>query len=353
MSSAILIPTYRKHFELNVRFMASIIKNNEPSDIPDVFFATSTLEEKVFLLGVINRMFPDAAKIFHVFDLDEVVCLFNDVISDRHYDTDSTHSFEGGRYSLINLKKMKGISEIFNQGFDTVVVLDSETVQYKKYPLGKFINDISYENQYRFSPAAYHASLMTKIQHDSIRTVVNYYDVTHKFSTSYGWFDNLCVYEKNCFNQFIDYMAADCASVDDNDRLLHVVNKFKGMSFEWLVYKTYQIFVCKNFKDSKNIDDLIMDATGHPAKYMPQTENLYQYLTGVEENDAVFLSVIMPPWVPYTKDKYILALLNKYLPDSCCLMFHLDRLNVDTHRERAIRALKRLIKNVLSIKELL
>ncbi|EQA7425192.1 TPA: hypothetical protein ACQ9T4_002858 [Yersinia enterocolitica] len=341
MKSAILIPTYINHFKLNVGFIKSVVDFNEFNGIPDIYFATSSENEKHELSSLLSNEFPELSNKLTVIDLESLTDKFSEYLKNGEYDVDSTSFYKDGRYSLINLKKIAGVSEVMSRGFEYVVVLDSEVIQYKKSDLKMVIDDLAARNEYRFSFAAYQHQLITKIQHDSIRSITDSYNCKDFFSRSYGWFDNICVYKKEVFIKFIEHMSSGAS--ESEDKFLYIANKFRGLSFEWISYKAFSLFFLKEEVAKINLDDIVLFATGKNPWPTPQTENIYQYITGDEENDAKLISLINPPWVPYTENTYTIGLLNKYLPDSCCLMFHLDRKHPGAEEEKEEVAIEEVI----------
>lgn len=246
-------------------------------------------------------------------------------------------------------------------------MLDSEILLFREANLLKSLEKHVSDDIYRYSLAAYNLEGMTKIQNDSIRSVVWSFDTRNHFSRSYGWYENLCVYSRDKFSGFIDHLTAG-GDVFTNKFVL-AASRFRGASFEWISYMAYRLYVLKEDIQLVCVDNLIEGRIdGHPWS-IPQNENLYQYITGDEEKDSVLLMAVNPPWVPYTENEYTRNLINKYLPDSCCLMFHLDRKHPGAEAEikeeipvpmpviepppvvsvqrRAINKLRRIIKRIV------
>ncbi|KEO32062.1 hypothetical protein [Escherichia coli] len=323
MSIAILIPTYSKHIPLNARFLKSVEENCTFDGIPDIYFADSSKDESSELALLIDSLSDRLKKRVHCFDVEEAVTEYNNNLKNAKYDSDATIFFRDGRCGIINLKKLSGVDKVFSFGFDDVVVLDSEILLFRQSNLLQSLSKHVSNECYRYSLAAYNHEIMTKIQNDSIRSVISSFDMRNHFSRSYGWYENLCIYNKDKFNGFINHLTED-GDIFTN-RFVHAACRFRGASFEWISYMAYRMYVLHEEIDEVCVDDLIEgNIEGHPWA-TPQNENIYQYLTGDEEKDSALLKSINPPWVPYTENEYTRKLIDKYLPDSCCLMFHLDR----------------------------
>ncbi|CCV45413.1 hypothetical protein RSF51_000377 [Yersinia enterocolitica] len=323
MSIAILIPTYKNHIPLNARFLKSVEDNCADDGVPDIFFATSSKEESGELSLLIDSLSDKLKGKVHCFDVEEAVKEYEINQLTTEYDSDATIFFRDGRCGIINLKKLSGVNHVFTLGFEKVAVLDSEILLYRDANLLKSLEKHVSDDVYRYSLAAYNHEIMTKIQNDSIRSVVWSFDSRNHFSRSYGWYENLCVYSRDKFSGFINHLT-EGGDVFTN-KFVVAASRFRGASFEWISYMAYRMYVLKEEIKAVCVDDLIDSRIdGHPWS-TPQNENLYQYMIGDEEKDGALLTAVNPPWVPYTENEYTRNLVNKYLPDSCCLMFHLDR----------------------------
>ncbi len=323
MSIAILIPTYSNHIPLNIRFINSVMENCQDDGIPNIFFATSSRAEAEELALHFKEYDESVRCKLHAFDVESSVEEYNTYLSIAQYDSDATVFFRDGRCGLINLKKLSGVDHVFSLGFENVVVLDSEILLFRESDLLRSLEKLVIDDVYRYSLAAYNHEIMTKIQNDSIRSVSWSFDSRDHFARSYGWYENLCIYNKDKFYKFLGHLTKDCDSF--TDKFVLAASRFRGASFEWISYMAYRIYILNENIKMLCVDELIEGKiNGHPWS-TPQNENLYQYLTGEEEKDSLFLLSVNPPWVPYTENTYTIGLLNKYLPDSCCLMFHLDR----------------------------
>ncbi|HBZ15793.1 MAG TPA: hypothetical protein DEO73_08545 [Pantoea sp.] len=323
MENAILIPTYSEHFHHNVNFLESINEFCDEDGIPNVFFVTSTAEEANNLTTLIEGLSSKVKENTFIFDVEENFNNYKECIEKNRLDMDSPCYFFNGRSGIVNLKKLAGLEQVFLKGFMNVVVLDSEVLVFKKSNLLRCIEKNIEDDIYRYSFAAHNHELMTKIQYDSIRSVVWSFDNRSDFSHSYGWYENLCIYNKDKFFSFLNFFSDRC--LDGYNIVVSLAYQLKSSAFEWISYMAYRLYVLEEKFDFVCVDTCVMSNYKGPIIMNPQNENLYQYMTGNEKIDSDFLSSFNPPWVPYTENINTRKILEDYLPDSCCLMFHVDR----------------------------
>lgn len=322
MKNVILIPTYTEHFDFNINFLESVSEFCRDGRIPHIFFITSTVDESRELSAKIELMQSNIKDNVFVLDVEPDFNEYNEVIESHKNDMDSSIYFLGGRSGLVNLKKISGLERVFSQGYENIVVLDSEVLVFRSVNLLEAINSYVDADIYRYSIAAHNHEVMTKIQYDSIRSVVRQVDSVSYFSQSYGWYENLCVYNKDKFYGFLEHITEnDNAGLSKN---VLAAYHLKGAAFEWISYMAYRVFVLKDEPNTICVDESIVSNVDRIIM-LPQNENLYQYITEDDLKNSDFLSAINPPWVPYTENKIIRKLLNECLPSTCCLMFHVDR----------------------------
>lgn len=322
MKNAILIPTYSEHFHFNISFLESVNNFCHVHAIPHIYFITSTADESQQLSTKIDLMQLNGSGNFFVMDVESDFVVYNEFINNSKNDMDSPLYFLGGRSGIVNLKKITGLEKVFSKGYENVVVLDSEVLVFRKSNLLESINEYVDADIYRYSIAAHNHELMAKIQYDSIRSIVRSVDSRSFFSQSYGWYENLCVYNKEKFEGFLTFLSKDNA-VSVSKGVAAACN-LKGAAFEWISYMAYRVFVLKDELNLSNVDNHVISSVGNIIMNA-QNENLYQYITGEDEKDFEFLSAMTPPWIPYTENTRTKTLLERCLPSNCCLMFHVDR----------------------------
>lgn len=320
MKNAILIPTYSEHFQFNINFLQTVNSFCKSKNIPHIFFITSTVEESTQLSNLIKSLSLKIHSKIFVLDIEKEFNKYNQYIRKIPKDMDSHLYFFNGRAGIVNLKKIEGLKKVFNKGYSNIIVLDSEVIVFRKVNLLESINYNIVQDLYRYSMIAYEDNLLAKIQLDSIRSIVPCVDNTSDFAKSYGWYENLCIYNKEKFYGFLEHLEKLNQKDIYMQDAIHSIF-LKGDAFEWISYMAYRVFILKEnlntFNVDKNIDsNLIANA---------QNENLYQYFSGNKHRDALLLSKLNPPWVPYTENDKTRNLLLRTLPKTCCLMFHADR----------------------------
>jgi hypothetical protein len=323
MKNAILIPTYSEHFQFNLNFLDSLDRFCCDGGMPMIFFITSTAEEAKRLSALLEPMKAQIKANSLVLDVESDFIQYAEHVERTKSDMDSPRYFLNGRSGIVNLKKLAGLERVFSLGYDNVVVLDSEVLLFRETNLLQAIDEYVSADIYRYSIAARNHELMAKIQYDSIRSVVWSFDNRHYFARSYGWYENLCVYNQEKFSQFLQYLSAGDEKISAKGG--YAACHLKAAAFEWISYMAYRTFVLQDDLNGLCVDESIISVRDGNIIMNAQNENLYQYLTGDDDQDINLLSSVNPPWVPYTENDRTRALLEKSLPQSCCLMFHVDR----------------------------
>ena len=311
MKSAILIPTYGPHIPFNTRFIDSVLRFNAVDDLPSIVFTTSDEAERDQLNAHVATLGPGVAKKIWAESLAAPLARV-----DLSALSDPDGALATGRIGFIVYKKFCGLKLLFDQGFDTVLLLDSEVIQFRPYSLRKFVEDESRRNEYRSSVAGTGDG---QVQRDSCRSIDPNYDPEHPFARGYGWFDNLCFFDRDLFIRFLSDVVGDVP-----DQILALAHHLRGLAFDWVVYRAWM-----EFRTDLKINRLDLDAVirsqGREPIPSPQTEWIYAYMTGKVRTDAKFLAAINPPWLPFTLHARTLRAIDRALPKSCCLMFHVDR----------------------------
>ena len=313
----IVIPTYLNHLRQNLEFMASVDVFCAPDSSPFIHIIVGIPEESQMLKRGLALFSPALREKVQIVELTKELLLFKERCE---ADTDSEAAWKTyPKYPLINFKKLSGVETAFRAGADVAVVLDSEIAMFRPARLHDVLAARATDNKYVYSKAAMKSDIMRTIQHDSLRSLQPDYDRDHYLARGYGWFDNLCFYRKEYFPGFLKALGG-------GDTILDIIPGLRGCAFEWIMYNAYEILQAGREVVPIDIDRVIQEATGRAELFEhPQTEMIYLYVTGDPAKDGQMLSKLDLPWVPASDDPYILDLLLKHTPDSCCLMFHKDR----------------------------
>jgi hypothetical protein len=139
--------------------------------------------------------------------------------------------------NIINAKKLFGVEEMFKLGYRYVGVFDSEVEFVKPFDTNTIYSDIFNSNKFKanYTNDASHIIKECAIAM-KLDTNQRLIDLTKNFSV-YWWFNDICVYEKNTFAEFIDWYKKHPNFTILRDDYLY---------FEYLIYSIWLICF-KNF----------------------------------------------------------------------------------------------------------
>ncbi|QXD33146.1 hypothetical protein [Candidatus Pelagisphaera phototrophica] len=316
MRIAISIPTYRPHLKHNIEFLCSVVQHRTEAAIPDIHFTTSDESERIELEAFCQTLPEDVRTKVTVVSLHRELA----ALTAPGFTSDVDSGFAYGIIGFITFKKFLGLARVFKLGLDHVVILDSEVIQFRTASLSDSLAAEVNRGEHRFSVAAYRGPWTTKVLHDSLRTVFRTYDNQDVFARAYGWYDNLCCFEREDFEGFMAFLGGE----GDDRQILRATQKFRGFGFDWIAYQAWRHLEMHRKIQFVDMDERLT-AAGITPRPKPQTENLYLYFTGNQAHNETVLKALNPPWVPFTRNEQYRQAISKATPPECCLMFHADR----------------------------